>query len=99
MSHWLYSVESFPHPELLGKAGYTPEYLQHSGIQITVEGKKWTELPNNWTNVMHRDWMDRKGTRERILIEDVVKAIVASKPGRGLTIIDHEPTASREGQD
>ncbi len=96
MSHWLYSVESFPHQDLLGKAGYTPEYLQHNGIQLTVKGGEWTELPNNWTNITHRDWMDRKGTRERILVEDLVKAIVASKPGRGLVILDHEPSASEK---
>ena len=96
MSYWLYSVESFPHQDLIGKAGYTPEYLQHSGIQLTVKGGEWMELPSNWANVMHRDWMDRKGTRERILVEDIVKAVVASKPGRGLVILDHEPSASEK---
>jgi len=98
MSYWLYSVESFPHQDLIGKAGYTPEYLQHSGIQLTVKGGEWMELPSNWTNVMHRDWMDRKGTRERILVEDIVKAVVASKPGRGLVILDHEPSASEKAK-
>lgn len=92
MSYWLYSIESFPHDKLIGKAGYTPEYAHFAGIQLTVEGKKWQELPNAWTNVTHKDWMDRKGTRERILTEDIIKAISTRFAGRGLTILDHEPT-------
>lgn len=92
MSYWMYSVESFPHDKLLGKPGYTPEYAAHAGIQLTVEGGKWVELPNRWTNVTHKDWMDRRGTREHILAEDIAKPISSRFANRGFVILDHEPS-------
>lgn len=96
MSYWLYSVESFPHQTLIGKAGYTPEYVNHAGIQLTVEAEKWQELPTRWRQVMHRDWMDKRGTAENIMTEDMVKAINSRFSGRGLTILDHEPSATEK---
>jgi hypothetical protein len=78
----------------MGKAGYTPEYVAHAGVQLgPIDEKKWVELPTSWTNVTHRDWMDRKGTRERILAEDIIKTITNRFAGRGLVILDHEPSA------
>jgi len=97
MAYWLYSAESFPNQEMMGKPGYTPEYLSHSGIQLgPIEKEKWTQLPSNWTNVKHRDWMDRRGTPERVLAEDLVKTIASKHGGRGLVILDHEPDAKEK---
>jgi hypothetical protein len=99
MAYWLYSAESFPNQDMMGKAGYTPEYLMHSGIQLgPIEKEKWTQLPSNWTNVKHRDWMDKRGTPERVLAEDLVKAIVARNGARGLAILDHEPSADEKAK-
>jgi hypothetical protein len=93
MAYWLYSAESFPNQAMLGKPGYTPEYLAHAGVQLApVEKEKWTSLPTNWIIVKHRDWMDRRGTPERVLTEDIAKAIANKQAGRGLVILDHEPT-------
>jgi hypothetical protein len=92
----MYSVESFPHEGLIGKPGYTPEYAAHSGVQLTVKGGEWSELPNRWTNVTHRDWMDKRGTRENILAEDITKAITSRFASRGFVILDHEPSAKEK---
>jgi hypothetical protein len=97
VSYWLYSAESFPNIDMMGRPGYTPEYVGHAGIQLApVEKEKWTQLPSNWTNVKHRDWMDKRGTPERVLAEDLVKAILARFGERGLTILDHEPTSTEK---
>jgi len=97
MAYWLYSAESFPNQEMMGKPGYTPEYLSHSGIQLgPIEKEKWAPLPSNWTLVKHRDWMDKRGTPERVLAEDIVKAIVNKHGSRGVVILDHEPDAAEK---
>lgn len=99
MAFWIYSTESLPNQKLMGKAGYTPEYIAFSGVQLDpLDEKKWTKLPDRWLNIVHRDWLDKRGTREVVQTEDIVKAALARYSDRGVVILDHEPTAAEKAE-
>lgn len=98
MSYWLYSVESFPNAELQGKSGYSPEYLMHAGIQLTLQAKTWTKLPDRFSSVRHKDWANRAGERYIVTVEDIIKPLEARFASRGVIFLDHEPSAAEKAK-
>lgn len=99
MSYFIYSTEPLPNPALMGKPGYTPdgEYIQHGGFRLSqLPAKTWLKLPDREFTIRHRDWMDRKGTRESIYMEDIAPAIKTKVEGRGVILLDHEPSAEEK---
>src|SRR5260370_16673764 len=77
MAFWIYSSETIPNPESFGKPGYTPEWFVWSGVQLPVLNKgEWIKLPDNFYNMRHRDWRDKKGLREKIAPAGPPKASV-----------------------
>jgi len=99
MAYFIYSTEALPNPELMGRPGYTPdsEYVKHGGFCISqLPAKTWVSLPNITTTIRHRDWLDRKGTLERIYMEDVAPALKTKYEKRGVVVVDHEPTAEEK---
>jgi hypothetical protein len=98
-SYWIYSSEPLPNPNLMGRPGYTPdsEYVGHGGFRISqLPAKTWTSLPTSTTTIRHRDWLDRKGTPERIYMEDIALAIKTKYEKRGVILLDHEPTPNEK---
>src|SRR4029077_15940895 len=97
MPHFIYSSETLPNPEMLGKAGYTPEWFIWNGVQLPVLNKgEWLKLPDSFYNTIHKDWRDKAGTRQHIPTEDIAKAINARWGRRGVIALDHEPTAKEK---
>jgi len=98
MPHFIYTSETLPNPEMFGKAGYTPEWFIWNGIQLPVLNKgEWTKLPDNFYNVMHKDWRDKGGTRIHVAMQDIAEQINSGRYGRrGVICIDHEPTAEEK---
>jgi hypothetical protein len=95
MAYFIYSSETLPNPKLMGKPGYTPdaERIAHAGFSIgQLDAGKWTALPNYIKTLHHRDWLDKRGTEGRVYMDDVAKAIKSKFEGRGVMILDHEPT-------
>lgn len=92
MSYWIYSSESFPHDKLMGKAGYTPEYLQWAGVQLIVPEKRWFEIQDKWGILRHKDRADKQGHVEYAFATDVVKGLRARFEPRGVIFLDHEPS-------
>jgi hypothetical protein len=95
MSYYIYSHEPLPNPDLMGKAGYTPdsERIAHGGFSISyLPPNTWVKLPEREHTIRHRDWLDKKGTRETIYIEDLIPALRTKTEARGVIILDHEPT-------
>src|ERR1700756_2256291 len=92
---YIYSHEPLPNPDLMGRPGYTPdsEYVGHGGFRLGyLPPNEWIKLPEREYTIRHRDWLDRKGTREIIYMEDIVPAMKTRFEGRGVIILDHEPT-------
>lgn len=99
MSYFIYSSEPLPNPELMGKSGYTPdsEYIKHGGFCLSqLPEKTWVQLPNTVKTIRHKDWLDRRGTEERIYMDDVVAAIRTRFGKRGVVLLDHEPTVEEK---
>lgn len=93
MSYFIYSHEALPNESLMGKPGYTPEFIRVSGVQLDpLAAKAWTKLPDTWRNVVHKDWKDRSGTVERTMVQDIIKAITDRFTSRGVVVLDHEPS-------
>lgn len=95
MSWYLYSTESIPNKNLVGKPTYTPEYLLHGGVQIIVEGG-WQKVEDKFYNFRHEDWKDRAGRRTRIAGDEVMEALANRFKDRGVIIVDHEPSAEEK---
>ena len=92
MSHWVYSSEALPNTKMMGKAGYTPEYIMWNGIQLPqIPEKEWTAMPDSFPGLRHWDWRDKQGHRETVRIEDF-KGIMKRFEERGVIFLDHEPT-------
>lgn len=100
MAHYIYSSETLPNPEMFGKAGYTPEWFIWNGIQLPVLNKgEWTKLPDNFYNVIHKDWRDKGGSRVHVAMEDIALQINKGRYGlRGVVCLDHEPTSAEKRQ-
>lgn len=98
MSYYIYSEEAFPNEELQGKPGYSPERLMHAGIQLAVHAKTWTKLPDRFSSVRHKDWVNRAGERYIVTIEDIVKPLEARFGNRGVIFLDHEPSAHEKAK-
>lgn len=99
MPYWIYSSEPLPNPELMGKIGYTPdsEYLRHGGFCLSqLPAETWVQLPNVTKTIRHRDWLDKRGTEERIYMDDVVGPLRTKFGKRGVVICDHEPSAEEK---
>lgn len=97
MSHYIYTTEAIPNEKLMGKPSYTPEYIAAHGVQLApLPAKQWVKLPDSWTNMVHKSWTDKAGTRERVFIDDIVKAITSRFNLRGVILIDHEPSAAEK---
>lgn len=93
MPYFIYSSETLPNPEMMGKSGYTPEWFVWNGIQLPVlEMGKWQRIPDNFYNIRHKDWRDRSGTREHIAGEDIAARINEKWGRRGVIAMDHEPS-------
>lgn len=95
MAYFIYSPESLPDPDLMGKPGYTPdaEYIGHGGFRMGVlPAKTWVELPTRTFTLRHHDWTDRAGHKEAIYMEDIAPAIRSKTEARGVVLLDHEPT-------
>ena len=97
MPFHVYTVEEFPNTKLMGKAGYTPEYLQWGGISLPpLEAKKWAKLPDNYYNTYHVDWKDRAGTRRHVTGDDLFDRLRKRFENRGLVFLDHEPSIAEK---
>jgi len=93
MAYFMFSPESIPNPVLIGKGGYSPEWLMHAGISLgQVEGDKWVKLQEGYSNTKHKDWRDKAGTEEYIPASRLVKALEARFGARGVIFIDHAPS-------
>lgn len=100
MSYWIYSSESLPNPNLMGKPGYTPdaEYIRFSGVHLgVVPARKWTELPESFQTTRKRSWRDAPEPVE-VPIRNVKPVIAQNFSGRGVILLDHPPT-SKERED
>lgn len=99
MSFYMYSPESFPNQKLIGRGGYTPEFMMHAGISLgPVESGKWVKLPEGFSNVRHKDWRDKTGTEEFIPGSRIVKALEARFSKRGVVFLDHVPTEQEKAE-
>src|SRR5271154_3586220 len=99
LMYYFYSHEPLPNPDLLGKPGYTPdgEYIKHGGFVIPfLPANTWTPVKDLHYIVRHRDWTDRKGTRETIHMEEIVPALREKFSKRGVVFLDHEPTEAEK---
>lgn len=97
MPHYIYSSETLPNPAMFGKAGYTPEWFIWNGIQLPILNKgEWLKLPDNFYNLIHKDWRDKNGTRQHVAMEEIAKALNARWGRRGVICMDHEPTAAEK---
>ena len=97
MSIFVYSHESIPNENLMGKPSYTPEWLQYAGITLPpLEADKWMEIPENHYFKYHKDWTDKRGTREHVEGSAVVKVLAARFEKRGVIFLDHEPSKTEK---
>jgi len=108
-SYYIYSSESLPNPEMMGKAGYTPdsEWIGYAGFRMGVLPKNaWVKMPDKDRQLHHTSWLDRKGTTTVLYIDEIVNHI-RNKPiflgdqqvtleSRGVFIVDHEPTGEEK---
>lgn len=95
MPYFIYSSESLPNPALIGKPGYTPdgECVMHGGWRLPqIPERQWMKLDNFITLVKHSSWLDKRGTPERVYMEDIAPAIRNKWSKRGVVLLDHEPT-------
>lgn len=95
MAYYIYSTEALPNPEMMGKAGYTPdsEYVRWGGVCLPpIPKKKWMQLDDSYPTLMHRDWRDRAGTEVDIPIRRFKGIIDHRFASRGVIFIDHEPS-------
>ncbi len=95
MSYWVYSPEDLPNPAMMGRAFYTPEYIAHNGFQFPPLKKgEWTQLPNTYSTMRHRDWVDKQGFRDTIFIdEDFIQRLRdLGWEQRGFIFMDHKPS-------
>src|SRR5271170_4101231 len=91
----IYSHEPLPNPDLMGKPGYTPdgEYIKHGGFVLPqLPANTWVPIKDIYYTIRHTDWRDRKGTREAMVMEEIVPVLREKYAKRGVFILDHEPT-------
>jgi hypothetical protein len=96
MPYWLYSSEGLPDLDLMKKPGYTPEYMQHHGVQVVMPEREWIKLNDNHYILKHRDRSDKAGYREHIAGEDIVNGLRKRFETRGVIFLDHEPSATEK---
>lgn len=100
MAYWIYSSESLPNPEMMGRPGYNPDndYIRWHGVHLGVVLKdKWTKLPDFFTSYRRASWRSPKEEYEVPI--RVFKPMIESSrfAEKGVIILDHEPTpAERE---
>lgn len=96
MSHWIYSTEAIPDLELMGTAGYTPEWIMFNGITLPpIEAETWTKLPESFNTYRKFSWTSPK-QNERVYIEDFGPMLTAQGSKwtkKGVIFLDHEPSA------
>lgn len=98
MSHYIYSTEALPDPELMGQPGYTPdqEYIRWGGLTLpAIPEKKWTKLPDVLETIRRTSWRDPKQEIE-IRIEKFAPIIRANFAKRGVIFLDHEPSEAEK---
>lgn len=96
MPYFCYSTEALPSMKLMGKPGYTPEYMLWHGVQVIVPEKEWFKINDNHYIVKHRDRSDKAGYREHVAGEDIVKGLKVRFEQRGVIFLDHEPTPAEK---
>ena len=95
MSYWVYSPEDLPNPAMMGRSFYTPEYIAHNGFQLPPLKKgEWTQLPNTYSTMRHRDWVDKQGVKDTVFIdEDFIQRLRdMGWEQRGFIFMDHKPS-------
>lgn len=93
MPFFIYSHEPLPNKDLVGKPGYTPdqECIRHGGFLLAeLPAQTFVQLPTSITTIRHRDWLDKRGTPERIYLEDLIPAFRNKYSDRGVLLFDHE---------
>ncbi len=101
MSYWVYSPEDLPNPKMMGKAFYTPEYIILNGFQFPPLKKgEWTQLPNSYSTMRHRDWVDKQGFKDVVFIdEDFIQRLRDQGwEARGFVFMDHKPSQVEDHQ-
>src|SRR5580704_13214548 len=97
MSIFVYSHESIPNENLMGKATYTPEWLQYAGITLPqLKAGEWQELPENYYWRYKKDWTNKAGTREHVEGSAVTKVLAQRFEKRGVIFLDHEPSKAEK---
>ncbi len=95
MSWYVYSPEDLPNPAMMGRPFYTPEYIALNGFQFPPLKKgEWTQLPNTYSTLRHRDWVDKQGAKDTVFIdEDFIQRLRDQGwEARGFIFMDHKPS-------
>lgn len=92
MSYWVFSEEGFPNIKMLGKAGYTPEYIQWNGIQVVIPKQEWIKLDDIYRYRYHENWTDTMGKQMVVTGSEVADYIKKKYENRGVIVLDHEPS-------
>jgi hypothetical protein len=104
MSHWVYSAESLPNEELIGKPGYNPECFMWGGIRLPFK-KGWQKFPDTFTTIHRQSWRDRPirdiiqmrdSDDEGKTIKGLARVIEERYASRGVVVLDHEPQPSEK---
>lgn len=93
MAIFVYSHESIPNQKLMGKASYTPEWLQYAGVTLPpLNAGEWQELSESYYWRYKRDWTNKAGSREHVEGSSVMGVLSKRFEARGVIFLDHEPT-------
>ncbi len=61
MAWHIYSSESLPNPDFMGRPGYTPdsEYIRFGGVSLPVLPKgQWVKLPDSFLTMRSKSWKE-----------------------------------------
>jgi len=98
-TYFVYSVEALPRTDLFESRDYNPatDYIGYNGIYLSpIPAKIWTQIPDRFKSLRHRDRQDKAGTAYHVFADEIVKANEHRLRDRGVVFLDHEPTPAEK---
>ncbi len=96
MSYHVWAEEGIPKSNLIGKVGYTPEYIQWNGVVLSIPEKEWFKIPEVFRYRKHEHWRDRVGVEVIVTASEIADYILRHYHARGVIVLDHEPSADEK---
>lgn len=97
MPFYIYSSENLPNNDLSDKPGYSPETFTWGGVTLPpLQAEKWLKQPELFHTIRRADWTDKQGRKDYTTGEEYFKVLKTRWGGRGVIILDHEPSAEEK---